>query len=285
MTKDNIRKLAHFKDLKQTQGEATNLLIEVARQYNDYSAKKEFERVKNCCGVIETRSDNKILPFRCKSRVCVICNEIKAYEYFYAYLDLVYGFSNPRFLTLTSKTISSSHVSKTFKKLSDHFKLILRRGRERAKREGIEYGGMRCFEMKFNYQSGLFNPHVHILTRNKRMAEIFIEEWLNKFGDNAKAEFQTISPVKKDDLSLKILFKYMHKGIYGFITDYNLIKLSPEMFYHTYKASKKVQLYQSFGLGKKPLQSKNMDDSDFMDLYGFDPNSNTWLNDNGTPLI
>ena len=133
------------------------------------------------------------------------------------YLPVLESWEDPHFVTLTIKAIPAIKLPRYCKGLLKVFSQIIEKRRKRSKRgKGPALEGIRSLECNFNPATRTYNPHFHILVRNRAMAETLISEWLARFPKkNANRLAQHCRKVEDKERDLIELVKYGSKIFTG----------------------------------------------------------------------
>lgn len=97
------------------------------------------------------------------------------------------------------------------------FQLINDKHRKRHQRgNGIKLIGIKLLECNFNPEKKTYNPHLHLIVANKKMADIIISEWLNLWGKARKYMYvnekgQKATPIYNKEAALIEIVKYGSK--------------------------------------------------------------------------
>jgi uncharacterized lipoprotein NlpE involved in copper resistance len=152
------------------------------------------------------------LSIYCKSRWCLICNNIKTAHLINSYLPIIKSWENPYFLTLTTELTPKEKAKEEIKRKLHTLTLITRK----AKRQGHDTKLFRNVEATYNSQHNKFHIHIHCIVHNEELGKMILNEWLtrnNKQGFKCVEEAQCLKPADKNENSLKEIFKYATKMI------------------------------------------------------------------------
>jgi len=187
-------------------------LIDVANKKNKPDRVKAYWNTYHCQNRILT-SQGRLYGKYCKNRFCTLCLSIRKATIINKYLPVLKTWEDPHFVTLTIKAIPARELPRYCKGMLREFGKIIEKYRKRSKRDtGICLQGIRSFECNFNPQRRTYNPHFHIIVRNRAMAEILKEEWLARIKPkNANPKAQHIRQVDDKERDLIELVKYGSK--------------------------------------------------------------------------
>ena len=157
-------------------------LIDVARRKKKGKAKiKSYWNTYHCQSRLVT-SEGRSHAKYCKNRFCTICLSIRKATIINKYLPFVVTWEDPHFVALTVKAIPARLLPKYCKGFLKLFGKIVEKHRKRNKRgKGPALMGIRSLECNFNPVKRTYNPHFHVLVKNKEMADILLSEWLGRY--------------------------------------------------------------------------------------------------------
>ncbi|MAZ28242.1 MAG: hypothetical protein CL868_14355 [Cytophagaceae bacterium] len=149
----------------------------------------------------------------CKNRFCSLCCSIRKADMINRYKPVMEKWKEPYFLTLTVKSCSARNLSKYIAKFIQGITRIIAKHRKRYQRgNGIKLVGVRSLECNFNPKYKTYNPHFHIITKDRKTAEILLREWLKLWTPKfAKRPAQNIQPVRDLENGLIEIIKYGSK--------------------------------------------------------------------------
>ena len=64
--------------------------------------------------------------------------------------------------------------------LSTFRKIIEKHRKKHQRGKGLKLVGVKSLESNFNPVKNTYNPHFHVITKEKWMAEVILEEWLSR---------------------------------------------------------------------------------------------------------
>lgn len=95
---------------------------------------------------------------------------------------------------------------KTFKKITEKHRKRCQRGK------GLKLVGVKSLESNFNPKMFTYNPHFHIITKEKWMAEVIKKEWLQRSKKGYAVHWcQKIIPITNLETGLIEIIKYGSK--------------------------------------------------------------------------
>lgn len=229
-------------------------LIEIAQQDGEPELEKAYWNTYYCQQNLIS-ADGKLYGKYCKNRFCTLCCSIRKAEMINKYYPIMKQWNEPYFLTLTVKSCNALNLPRYIKKFIIGFQRITERHRKRYQRgKGKKLLGIRSLECNFNPIHKTYNPHFHIITKDKETAEILLSEWLKLWTPKfAKRPAQNIQKVTNLETGLIEIIKYGSK----IFTEPDLKKRSKE--------TESVQIYA------KALNTIliSMKDKRIFDRFGF----------------
>ncbi|PIB29158.1 hypothetical protein BFP77_08150 [Maribacter sp. 4U21] len=169
-------------------------LIDVAKENGEPELEKAYWNTYYCQQRIIT-ADGRLYGKYCKNRFCTLCCSIRKAELINKYYPIMKDWEDPYFLTLTVKACNAYNLKRYINKCIFGFRRINAKHRKRYQRgRGKRLVGVRSLECNFNPQKQTYNPHFHVITRDKETAEVLLKEWLklwtpkftNKKGQHLK---------------------------------------------------------------------------------------------------
>ncbi|WP_108801541.1 protein rep [Aquimarina sp. Aq107] len=153
-------------------------LIEVAQENGEPELEKSYWNTYYCQQNIVT-ADRRLYGKYCKNRFCTLCCSIRKAEMINKYYPVMREWKEPYFLTLTVKACNAYNLPRYIKKLIQGIQRITEKHRKRYQRgKGKKLVGVRSLECNFNPKKKTYNPHFHIITKDKYTAEVLLAEWL-----------------------------------------------------------------------------------------------------------
>ncbi|MBK9638874.1 MAG: protein rep [Bacteroidetes bacterium] len=196
-----------------------------------------------------------------QNRLCTVCLGNRKAEIINKYLPVVSSWSEPHFLTLTVKSIPKKNLQAVIKNMKQAFRKILNTYNKRNLRgKGEKLVGLMSIECNFNPITKTYNPHLHIITNNRKTGEILLAEWLKRGKKkNVNAKAQLLVKVKNNKDCLIEIVKYGSK----ILTENDLNKKASsgkkvtiylKALYTIIEAFEGIRLFEHFGfkLMKKP---------------------------------
>ncbi len=187
-------------------------LIDVAKEKGEPELEKAYWNTYYCQQEIIT-ADGRLYGKYCKNRFCTLCCSIRKAELINKYYPVMRKWKEPYFLTLTVKSCKAAKLKLYIKKFNIGLKRITAKHRKRYQRgRGKLLVGVRSLECNFNPKYKTYNPHFHIITKDKKTAEIILKEWLNLWtSKHAKRPAQNIQKVHNLEKGLIEIIKYGSK--------------------------------------------------------------------------
>ncbi|WP_437395272.1 protein rep [Flagellimonas lutimaris] len=142
--------------------------------------------------------DGRFYGKYCKNRFCSLCCSIRKAEMINKYYPVLKQWEEPHFLTLTVKSCNAHNLPRYIHKFIQGIQRIIAKHRKRYQRgKGFKLIGVRSLECNFNPKKKTYNPHFHIITKDKKTAEVLLDEWLKLWTPKyAKRTAQNIQRVK-----------------------------------------------------------------------------------------
>ena len=124
----------------------------------DSPLKKKYQTSFACSSSIRV-TDGKIQSRFCKRTWCNICNPIRVAVRLNNYQKPLNDLGGLHITTLTIPNCQASEIRETILK----FRLTFKQYRNTLKKQGIDFKGVYNFETTYNYKTGLYHPHIHII--------------------------------------------------------------------------------------------------------------------------
>ena len=187
-------------------------LIDVATKKKKEDRVKAYWNTYHCQNRIVTH-EGKLHSKYCKNRFCTVCLSIRKATIMNKYLPYLETWEDPHFLTLTVRAIPAHLLPRYVNGLLNLFGKIVEKYRKRGQREkDTALEGIRSLECNFNPERRTYNPHFHILVRNRKMGEILLSEWLTRFPrKHANRLAQKLVKVEDREHALIEIVKYGSK--------------------------------------------------------------------------
>tara|TARA_R110002020_G_scaffold338747_1_gene554063 strand:- start:20 stop:733 length:714 start_codon:yes stop_codon:yes gene_type:complete len=129
------------------------------------------------------------------------------------YYPIMKDWKEPYFLTLTVKACNAQQLKAYINSMLSTFQKIIEKHRKKHQRgKGKKLIGVKSLESNFNPVKNTYNPHFHIITKEKWMAEVILEEWLNRSKKGYTLRWsQNLQPVHNLQTGLIEIIKYGSK--------------------------------------------------------------------------
>ena len=228
-------------------------LITVAEIKKDKTLKQSFWNTYHCQEKIKT-FDGRAYTKYCKNRFCTVCLGIRKFVMVKTYYPIVRTWGVPYLVTLTAKSVPAKSLDYRFFQMIRGLNLIIDKYEKRHRRgKGKKLIGIRSLECNYNPNKRTYNPHFHLIVKDKETAEILKMEWLKLLTPKfASKKAQDIQPVYNLETGLVELIKYGTKVFTEPIEDTNKGKkqtvfIYAKAFYNIISAMKGRRLFSSFG--------------------------------------
>ena len=184
-------------------------LIDLAKENGESELENAFWNTYYCQQNIIT-SNGRLYGKYCKNRFCTLCCSIRKAEIINRYYPIIKKWEEPYFITIAIKAVPETKLKSRIAGLLRGFKRITAKHRKRHQRgNGIKLIGVKSLECNFNPKRKTYNPHLHIITANKEMAEIIVSDWLKlATPEFALIKGQNIQKVFDLEKSLIEIIKY-----------------------------------------------------------------------------
>lgn len=159
---------------------------------------KLTDKLDDCCRTPwimtnEETAEIALKEYRCKSRVCPLCGEIRAAELRDKLLPMVKEMDSPRFITLTPVSTDKplrdqlQHLTKCFAKLR-----TLKDWKSRFSK------GFYTLEVTYNRKTEQWHPHIHTVVDGKFIPQKTLSNlWLQVTGDSMIVDVRMCHSQKK----------------------------------------------------------------------------------------
>lgn len=189
--------------------------IDIAKKNEDTESIQSYWNTWHCQEKI-VNSRGRLYGTYCKNRFCPLCVSIRKADIVNRYLPVIKSWENPHFIVLTVKAVRANKLKVTMESMLKELKKIINKYKKKEQREkGFKLIGIRSLESCFNAETKTYNPHLHLIVANKEMANIIVNEWLErgkkKGRINIKGQF--IRRVKNEEKDLMEIIKYSGKII------------------------------------------------------------------------
>src|SRR5690606_30649024 len=153
-------------------------LIDLAKENETPELEKSFWNTYHCQSTVFT-ADGRLHGKYCKNRFCTLCCSIRKAEIINRYYPTISQWEKPQFVTITIKAVKEDKLKSRVDAMIRGFKKISAKHRKRHQRgTGIKLIGIKSLECNFNPVKKTYNPHLHIITANREMADIIVNDWL-----------------------------------------------------------------------------------------------------------
>jgi hypothetical protein len=184
-------------------------LISIAQENGEPELEKSYWNTYYCQQNIIT-ADGRLYGKYCKNRFCTLCCSIRKAEIMNRYYPEMKNWKDAYFLILTVKFCKANQLPQYFKSMQDTLKKIIQKHRKRHHRDtGLKLEGVRSMEYNFNPSKNWYNPHFHLIVKEKWMAEVVKKEWLQRSKKGYTAHWcQKIIPITDVEKMLIEIIKY-----------------------------------------------------------------------------
>lgn len=187
-------------------------LISIAQENGDPELEKSYWNTYYCQQNIIT-ADGRLYGKYCKNRFCTLCCANRKAEMINKYHPIMKHWKEPCFLTLTVKSCMAHQLKgyikimfKTFQKITEKYRKRYQRGK------GLKLVGIKSLESNFNPKTSTYNPHFHIITKDKWMADVIKIEWIKRSKKGYAVHWcQKIIPITNLETGLMEIIKYGSK--------------------------------------------------------------------------
>jgi hypothetical protein len=142
----------------------------------------------------------------CGNRWCLCCNRIRTGRAMNRYLPVVDTWERSQLVTLTIRNVRADLLPVAIRGMIKQFQAIKLAMRRTDK---VKLVALRKLECTYNSQRDDYHPHFHIVTKDRAMAQLLRDRWLDAYGEVADAKGQDVRPC--DGHSLREVFKYFTK--------------------------------------------------------------------------
>ena len=187
-------------------------LIKLAQENGEPELEKSYWNTYYCQQKIVS-SDGKFYGNYCKNRFCTLCCSIRKAEIMNRYYPIMKDWEEPYFVTLTVKSCKADQLEKYVKSLLGTFQKITEKYRKRHQRgTGSKLIGIKSLECNFNATKQWYNPHFHVIVKEKWMADVLVAEWLKRSKPNYTLKWcQDVKKVSDLENGLIEIIKYGSK--------------------------------------------------------------------------
>lgn len=235
-------------------------LSDIAKSEKDNNFIKKCTNTYFCLSTVDYKN-GRIFGKQCKNRFCTTCNGIRKATLINQYKPILSNWEDPHFLTLTTKSCKSNELESQIAMQKKEFNKIIDKYEKRYKvGKSIKIVCLRTHESNFNPIKEWYNPHFHIITKNRAVAMLLMQEWIKALGNKkAKRSGQDIRQIKDLDYHLIETIKYGTKIFTdpemkkGFVSKKKVIYI--RAMYNVLKAFEGKKIISSYGF-KLPNQVK-----------------------------
>jgi hypothetical protein len=275
--------------------------VDIAKKKKELTPqlKKRIWNTWHCQNKIR-RADGKLYGTYCKNRICPICCGNRRAELIRKYKPVFKTWqdegSKLQFVTLTVKAPPASRIKLILEDgVLKAFRIILERYRKRNQRgKGSPLMGVRTLECNFNPIKRTYNIHLHLIVKNKEMAEIFISEWMElwsrknktspiRFVNRGAQDYREVGNLEKD---LVEIIKYGTKIFTPTDPKKRKIKGTPHRIfaralYNIQTALKGHTIFEKFGFNLPDEVKNNGGEMKILSQYEnltYQPKQGNWIN-------
>lgn len=176
-----------------------------------------LDRFDNCGGrpmLQRNVADPKLIRVRCErcgDRFCVPCMRVRAHRMAGRIVEMM-PMHAMRFVTLSLKS-SARPLKEQFARLQSSFAAL----RKRPLWRRSQVGGVAFLEVTLNEETGLWHPHLHVLTQGKYVQQAALSaEWRAVTGDSYVVDIRL---VRGRDAVIRYVVRYVTKPFSGVIAD------------------------------------------------------------------
>ena len=187
-------------------------LISIAQENGEPELERSYWNTYYCQQNIVT-ADGRLYGKYCKNRFCTLCCSIRKAEIINKYYPVMKDWNDAHFVTITVKSCKASQLPQYIKSMQDTLIKIIGKHRKRNQRgTGLKLKGIRSLECNFNPLKKWYNPHFHLIVKEKWMAEVIVDEWLKRSKPNYTLKWcQNIQKVTDLEKGLIEIIKYGSK--------------------------------------------------------------------------
>lgn len=262
-------------------------LIDIAKEDNNPELEKAFWNTYHCQDKVITK-DNKLYGNYCKNRFCTLCRSIRKAELINKYYPIMKNWNEPQLVTITIRAVPEKYLKSRIDAMLRGLTKIIDKNRKKEERgNGIKLIGIKSLESNFNPKRKTYNPHLHIITASKEMAEIIVNDWLKMATTKfAQKQAQNITPIYNLETGLIEVIKYGSK----IFTEPHLKKqngdptqmqIYAKALYNIFKAMRGKRIFDRFGFeGEKQEvnQTSNTQIVNKFEEWKFDLSKTDWIN-------
>ena len=236
-------------------------LVDVCNKKFIPERKQAYWNTYHCQNKLIT-ANGRLYGKYCKNRFCTLCCSIRKAEITNKYLPVLKTWDEPYFVTLTIKSPSLRNLNKFMQGMITAFQRINTKYRKQKQRKkGIQLVGIKSLECNFNPEMKTYNPHFHLIAKNKAIAETLIKEWLQIWTSKYTThKAQIMKPINNNETALIELIKYGSKiftesDLNQKIKSGRTFKVYVAALNNIFTAMQGLRIFERFGFNL-PKQSK-----------------------------
>ena len=171
------------------------------------SLETTYRNTAYCSGTLN-QQDGKITGTYCGNRWCMVCNRIRTARAITRYLPTIETWPDKHLVTLIVKNVTEAMLPYAISEMIQAFqatKLAMRRT-DRAKLIAL-----RKLECTYNYRTGEYHPHFHVIVASEQSARLLVIRWLDWHEGRADIKGQDIR--RCDNGTAMEIFKYFTKMV------------------------------------------------------------------------
>jgi len=172
--------------------------------------RRAYWRSYDCCSQIELTRSGKTRARYCKARWCLVCNRIRTAKYIQAYSDVIAGFTDAQFVTLTAPNCNGDNLASEIDRYIKNFRTCTKQvhNRSRSQNSVRKLRGFRKLEVTYNHATNTYHPHFHVICDHLSAAQQLKRDWLAIRADAREAA----QDVREAEEGARFeLFKYFTK--------------------------------------------------------------------------
>lgn len=263
-------------------------LVDAAGRNGNPERIKSYWNSYHCYEKIYT-TNGRVYGRFCKNRHCTVCSAIRKADIINRYLPVLRTWPEPYFVTLTVKAHGRVNIRVLMKGIIKAFRQICGKYRKRKQRgKGLPLIGIKSLECNYNPVTHTYNPHLHLIVANRQMAEILVNEWLQKwtpkFTHKAGQHKRAVIDRERDLIEI---VKYGSK-IFTEPDVNRKAKQTGQKIYvaaldNIFQAMKGIRIFERFGFNLPPVnpESGQMLAVNNYDEWVFDTSRFDWCNTTG----
>ena len=200
-----VRKADTLKRRARAKYFTTPLAIQLAMLRS--SLENSYRNTAYCSGTLN-QHDGRITGTYCGNRWCMVCNRIRTARAILRYLPTVESWPDKHLVMLTVKNVTEATLPHAISEMIQVFQateLAMRRT-DRAKLIAL-----RKLECTYNYRTGEYHPHFHVIVASEQSARLLVLRWLARHQGRADIKGQDIR--RCDNGTAMEVFKYFTKMV------------------------------------------------------------------------